>query len=318
MAGNLKQLARRRQEYTNEKYCQARDGLSATGHRIPIPPATHEQALFEAEILRSVGYGVRPQDPRSGAYQPFGIGAVVLGREGMEIVLGANPGAFLSRIVPIIDGPGVNGIPGLRVRFTSRGAELRDLKTRSKLLLSGMDVELWHRALEAEFEDFWSAKYLGNEPDLHPAERDEISGIRALRSPISELADLLMSGLLRRAHAFRGNGTMKFVDLWCDPMDDEVFIHVEWSGDLSHFEIISRITGKPFGLPFKVSDNICYCDNCTTGTYNITLRDAIDGRIFLRLRRSNLYDDDLPPRPSGPCLLKGPSVAKVSAGARWS
>ncbi|RDI53335.1 hypothetical protein [Nocardia mexicana] len=314
MAGNLQTLARRWCEYTNEPYCQARQALLAIPHsgRL-LPDAPLGQARFEAAVLRSVGYGISPQCGGRGSTQPFGIQSVSPGCCGLEIRLSSNPKSandFLYRISPILADGGVNGIAGLRVTFSRRGAVLSMYETDGTVLVRGVDEKSWMAALVAVSGKRTLRNYLGGTDALHEVEEAEMCLYRRMPSRSGlDSAEVLLSGIIRRAHMFRCRD-LRFLDLWTDVSVDDAVIKIEWAGDLTHHQVISRAIDKRFGLPLKVVDKKCFCDHCTSDTYEIHLLDTVDERVHVYLRRSSLYDDELPPRPTGRCLSPGFSLGR--------
>ncbi|MFI2473069.1 hypothetical protein [Nocardia xishanensis] len=307
MTGNLTQLARRRQEYTGETFCQARDGMLASARDGAIPEPTLEQARFEAEILSNAGYGIGPQDPLSGKSRPFGILAAFPDKGMLQLSMGTDLGRFLISVVPILEGDFyARGIAGLRVHFTADGAVLTRFGSTATVVLRDIDAQTWREALGGQYDcsaeeitEQTGDSLLCEAGELHPAELDELAAIEECRGISSDACDLLMSGLLRRLHIFAGNPVMKFVDLWRNDCGDKSRINIEWAGHLTHKRVITGLLDETFGLPLEMAEPACYCDCCSTRVYSYTLRDIATGRVSVYLRRSALYDDELHPERPG-------------------
>lgn len=313
MAGNFKKLVRTRQRYTNEPLWRLREVIRSTscGDSL-IPAAEPRQAEFEAELLGSVGYGISPQETDSVVKHPFGIVSVAPGEQVLEIVLADScAAAFISKIAPFVDEgrSNVSGVVGLRVSFDGRGAVLRRLHCPGSIVLRGIGEQAWYACLAEDFDDLDAAVqcYIGSSPALHALERGYLDEFPFVDRCASDRTGVeIISGILRRAGAFRAPSRMFFTDLWFNLLGDEAIINVEWSGDLSHFDLISRLLDGRFGLPLEVVDKEqCYCDPCTRHTYAVDLRDRPGGNVLLSLRRSELNGKKLPPRRSGPCSFAG-------------
>lgn len=325
MAKQFKYAARNRQTYTNETYCQARNEIRVLPSDIPfIPSAAPAQAEFEMEFLDRIGYGVRPQSLDSSVRHPFGIISVIPREQELELSVNDDkesfPG-FVSRIAPTFysDRTGVSGIAGLRVSFTDEGAILRRLHGHGKIILRRIKQQFWEWALDESFgNDTTQDQYLGSRSTLHEFEKYEIETYPPVcdTERDTQVGNLILSGILRRPHLFRARTQMRFTDLWFNHFTDNISINIEWAGDLPHCEIIKRITDRKFGLPLFVDEeHKCYCEPCTANTYRIQMRDSVTGNIELNLRRSSLYEKEMPSRRTGPCQFSS-SSRKVSSQLR--
>ncbi|MDQ3576895.1 MAG: hypothetical protein M3443_04690 [Actinomycetota bacterium] len=313
MAGNLKQLIRVRQTYTNEGHSQAWAAIrSLSPHSPLIPVASPAQAEFEAAILGRIGYGLCPQDLGSGVRQPFGIVSVIPRVRELIVSLGDCEDAlaeFVAKIAPCVhEDLDFSGVEGIRARFTRSGVILHRLHVPGRIVLRGVSEADWNSALETGFADadILGKSYMGSRTSLHDTERwyiDKSSHRRDL-SPNIRVAHHILSGLLRRLHLFRARSQMRFTDLWFNLLRDGAVINIEWAGDLPHLDVISRITDRRFGLPLEVHEHDgCCCEPCMVGEYSITMRDSITKSVILHLRRSHLYDDVLPDRRTGRCAV---------------
>lgn len=311
MANNRKRLIHQRRQFTNERHCRALAELRASrGNSDLIPAANPTQADFEAELLERIGYGTSPQETPSGDQHPFGV-LEVIPREGeLELVLSNSRDAFtkfVSDVSPMLDRDqlGVSGFVGLRAAFRNGKTVLNRLNAPGKVIIRGVSEDDWMSALYESFEvrDYVDSAYLGSRATLHDAEKQDLADLPFPNQRTGDrVAIEILSGILRRKHIFRAQSQVKFIDLWFNFYSHGADINIEWAGDLSHASLISRLLDGNCGLPLKVANpDRCYCEPCTASTYQVTLRDRKIGKIKLNLRRSDLYDDELPLRRVGQC-----------------
>jgi hypothetical protein len=321
--GNLRKLIRSRRDYTNEQRTRARDEIQLITPPEPlIPVASRVQADFEAQLLDRIGYGVSPQDARTRVQNPFGIESLVPRVNELEIVLQRSDDVlehFLTKVSPFVDdGDNLAGVPGLRVTFTDDDAVLFRLHAGGWIVLKGLTEDAWANILLKDYndtdDDIESIKrgYQYDASALHEVEEYALDmypwgGGSSRRT---DVMNSILSGILRRPHAFRADSQMRFTDLWFNWHQRGGIISIEWAGDLSHFDLVQRLMDERFGLPMAIFDHEgCYCEPCLAKThcYSINLVDTMGEGIELALRRSNLYDEKLPARDTGPCwqILRG-------------
>ncbi|MFB9928280.1 hypothetical protein ACFORO_09865 [Amycolatopsis halotolerans] len=327
MTKNRSKAVRSRQGYTNEQYCRVLKEISNINRDTAlIPEASFEQAQFEAEILEKVGYGIDPQNLKPGPQHPFGISSVTPRENELELLLhdsGDSIEDFVSKIAPMIrEGAGnLSGIPGLRAEFTKRGAILRRLHASGEVILPGISPDVWHAAIRETFPDpgFFDTAYQGDADKLHDEEAYMIETYPMVDGGKSHaLAVKILSGLLRRVHAFRARTKMEFTDLWFNFFGDGgAVINIEWAGDLTHHEIVTRLLTPRFGLPLNADNSEhCYCEPCAAETYSFELRECSGLDIVLYLRRNRMYENEHTVRPSGACQLAGTASALTNSGRR--
>ncbi|WET81064.1 hypothetical protein P3102_07495 [Amycolatopsis sp. QT-25] len=311
MSKNRSQLVRDRMRFTNEPYTRALDEIRKLNHTESlIPDASPDQAEFEASILDKIGHGSPAQSSGSSSQHPFGIADCTPRKNELLLTLAPSQDClkdFAGHVAPFahVD-TGLNGVAGLRLGFTHHGdAVLHRLHHPGKVILRGVSRAAWNSALYAAYEDpnFVDRAYQGDAATLHSEERYSFFGYPlAHRSEHGELAVRLLSRLLRRAHAFRTRTQLRFTDLWFNLVDAGAVITVEWAGDLDHATLIARLLDRRFGLPMRpITLTHCYCEPCSTHVSSARLVDCTIGATVLNLRRSDLYNDVLPPRRTGRC-----------------
>ncbi|RDI18248.1 hypothetical protein [Lentzea flaviverrucosa] len=284
----------------------ARTGLTyseALAAEIECPQASPGQAAFEAQLLRKIGNGLRPYESGSAAQIAFGVRDVVVGRNKLVIVLASRRAlvAFASAVVPVLnpDRTDLEGIPGLRVEYSDVGVELR-LRLRhrpGRIVLDGVGAAQWIDALEHTYDRslLASSAHLGDERSLHPIE-DRVLRSSLFVKPPRHVARRfsLLSAILRRPNVFRFGSWMRFTDLWFD-LSSTSDITVEWSGDLSSFDVASRLVDPRNGLPLRWHPEMpCLCEPCIDRRYAVALLHVDDPRARIWLTRSDLYDDEFP------------------------
>jgi hypothetical protein len=305
-------LVQGRQDCTNESYQRAWCEIQQIEVSAPpIPVANPTQAEFEAQLLDRIGYGSSTQDVRTAIQHPFGIRSIVPAVDKLEIALQPDPEVlqhFVTKVSHYVgDRSNVTGIPGLRVTFKNDRAELRRLHADGLIVLRGVTEAAWNSAFLKFYDDIDSVKaeYTFAARSLHPAERDVLVNFPWNGGPHGSrmsAVNFLLSGILRRIYAFRARSRLRFVDLWFDLFHDGARINIEWAGDLPHFDLARRLTNRTFGLPVEISDRQdCYCEPCMGSTYSLDLRDTFGSNVEIALRRSGLYDEELPKRDSGLC-----------------
>lgn len=302
MPDRWKQAARERQERTGLTYSQALDA------EIAFPEAAPGQAAFEAQLMRRIGYGLRSEENGSTSQRAFGIRGVSATRKELSITLDSRLAliAFACAVAPVLypERDGVDGVPGLRVACSDRGLKLHRGTLPGSVVLVDVDAAQWAEALEQGYDPdhLHRSTYLGDRAGLHFLEARELSTSPFVNPrPHESIRFSLISGILRRPHVFHCDSWMRFTDLWFG-LGRDADINIEWAGDLSYHDVVSRLTDPRLGLPLRWRDALsCRCEPCVNRKYAVDLRHVRDSSVRIWLTHSDMYDDEFPRSMPRPC-----------------
>lgn len=268
--GRLKQLLRTRCLHTGESPRQLKGAGEEIDNRRPIPDAEGDQAVLESQVFSKLSDG--------GTWwaHPLGIAKVRLSRrepvfvhldshtelsQGEKYPMSSHA---LDRILPFAEpGVQVNGVIGLRVAgIDGADLHLRLVNSESHLVIRGIPGTQWRDDLDARWESLQEDGYppLWESPSQTIHENDDKKahpGVRGTELDISWLG----SGLLRRVALFHTISSAYSTRSWIT--GDEWIFELDTRHDvrLDHDRLLSRLTDPIWGLPLRIGDHHCSCDD---------------------------------------------------------
>ncbi|MEU5001534.1 hypothetical protein [Streptomyces sp. NPDC021622] len=299
--GRLSNLVRTRITYTGEPYQFALDALKNASSRTPLPDSSGDQALLESQVLSKLG------DGGSWSAHPVGVANVRLS-PGKPIVVHLDPHVELSdgedypvawhamdRLLPYSEpGVQVNGVLGLRIAAI-RGSDLHLTlaETGSRLIIRGVPGTTWKDYLDERWESLgrahapalWRSRFFSDE------ERQDEQRHPLVRGTERDIA-WIGAGLLRRIALFHTASTAYSTRSWITGEDWIFELDTRRDVRLDHDTLLARITDPFWGLPLKVVEHHCTCNDppltsdryMRQCTYELAHREGSRCGIQLRFR----------------------------------
>ncbi|MFF4346341.1 hypothetical protein [Streptomyces sp. NPDC001530] len=170
----------------------------------------------------------------------------------------------LDRLLPYAEpGVQVNGVIGLRISaIRGNDLHLTLAETESHLIIRGIAEPGWGDYLDDRWESLAKEGYppLWRSPTLTDHERQDEQSHTSVRGTEKDIA-WLGSGLLRRIALFHTSSSAYSTRSWITG-DEWIFeLDTRYEVRLDHDTLLSRLTDPVWGLPLRISEYHCTCDD---------------------------------------------------------
>lgn len=268
--GRLSTLVRTRITYTGETYQFALEALKNTLNPTRLPDSTGDQALLESQVLSKLG------DGGTWSAHPVGIAGVRL-RPGrptvvyldnhVELSQGEDyPVAWhaLDRLLPYTESDiQVGGVLGLRIAaIRGNDLHLTLAETESRLIIRGVPGTKWDDYLEDRWKDLVRAHAapLWRSPSFTHLERRDEQSHPLVRGTEKDIA-WVGAGLLRRIALFHTSSSAYSTRSWITGSEWIFELDTRRDVPLDHDTLLARLTDPVWGLPLRVVEHHCTCDD---------------------------------------------------------